>query len=224
MTPEHLSWVELKRVEPWSVGRAMAIVAAIGGTIASAPRGEYHLILALPLLAGLGLLLGALAGWLYNTMALRWGGVHLTLAIAQFEAQEPVEPDGEQDSEALPEAPPLPPRPRTSAHSAAVLQNWPLGWSSIACALLAGFLPLLSYALPMAYSLDRETRPLLALGTKGAPLFWVGGLVLGIAAITRGDKGRGIVGLMICAVEVVFIMVGLGWVAMRFATGEWGFG
>jgi len=201
----------------------MAIVAAIGGTIVSA-RGEYQLILALPLLAGLGLLLGALAGWLYNTMALRWGGLHLTLAIAQFEAQEHAEPEGEADREAGRQAPPLPPRPRTPAQSSATLQNWPLGWSSIACALLAGFLPLLSYALPMAYSLDRETRRLLALGLKGAPVFWLAGLVLGIAAITRGDKGRGIAGLVICAVEVVLIMVGLGWVVMQFATGEWGFG
>jgi hypothetical protein len=224
MTPEHLSWVELKRVEPWSVGRAMVIVSAVGGTILLAPRGEYYVILGLPLLAVLGLLLGALGGWLYNTMALRWGGLHLTLAITQFEAQEQAEPEEAGDSKAARQTPPLPPRPRAAAQSSALPQNWPLGWSSIACALLAGFLPLLSYALPMAYSLDRETRRLLALGMKGAPLFWLGGLVLGIVAITRGDRGRGIAGLVICAVEVVLIMVGLGWVAMQFATGKWGFG
>lgn len=224
MTPQHLSWVELKRVEPWSVGRAMVIVGAIGGTILFAARGEHYLIVGPPLFGALGLLLGALGGWLYNTMALRWGGLHLTLAVAQFEAQEQAEPEGEADSEAVRQAPPLPPRPRTPAQSSAVLQNWPLGWSSIACALLAVFLPLLSYALPMAYSLDRETRRLLALGLKGAPVFWLGGLVLGIAAITQGDKGRGIAGLVICAVEVVLVMAGLGWVVMQFTTGDWGFG
>jgi len=224
MNGRHLSWVELKRVDPWSFGRAMAIVGAMGGAIAWAPHGEYHLIISVPLCGGIGLLLGGLGGWLYNTMALRWGGVHLTLAIAQFEAGEEAAPDAADGYEAAPEASPLPPRPHAPAPWTVILRDWPFGWTSIASACLAAFLPILGYALPMAYSMDREMRRLAAFCTKAGPAFWLAAVVLGIVAIVRGDRGRGIAGLVICAIEVGAILAGLGWVAMQFASGEWGFG
>jgi hypothetical protein len=111
-------------------------------------------------------------------------------------------------------APPLP-QERT--------QEWPYGWASIACACLAVLVPLAGRMLASLGVAHLSLHHLSSLCVKAGPPLWLCGLVLGIVAVIRGDRRRGIAGLVICGVEFVLAAIVIG-VILQFAFGGMGVG
>jgi hypothetical protein len=90
----------------------------------------------------------------------------------------------------------------------------PFGWMSIVCACLSALLLSLVFLFfslpvivipfgvqePMWLYADDRSAPFEVLYV--IPLLWVAAIVFGIVAVRRGDRRRGIAGLMLCGLEV----------------------
>jgi hypothetical protein len=108
--------------------------------------------------------------------------------------------------------------PQPSAPAPAARPLLSLGSASIICACLVVVVPVLGFALPEAMgTYARPIGRMSELLVKAGPVFWLAGLGLGIAAMLRGDRRRGIAGIVICSVELGLVALGIGTLFVMFS-------